>query len=100
MVSDYKIQLGETITDVKRDCSGKLTSVSKTFTNLNLLIFHFDKAKQAIDIKKFLQNSVRDCTAKVIIDDEKLALLTYNWKKHLFTSKLHYLATNRYGNSL
>ena len=97
-VRNYKYQLGVTITDVKKDRSRKSISVSITFTNLNIFLFHFDKTIGGIDVKKFLGKSVTDCTAKVIIDDEKPALLTYNFKKHLFTSKLHYLATNRYVN--
>ena len=52
---------------------------------MNTFIFYFDKAVGEIDIKKFLQKSIKDCAAKVIIDDKKPALLTYNCKKHLFT---------------
>ena len=82
-VCDYKIQLGVIITDVKRDCSEKLRSVSVTITDLNIFIFYFDKAIGRINIKKSLWKSVKECTATVINDEEKPALLTWNCKKYL-----------------
>ena len=100
-VRDYKIQLGVEIIEEKRDRHRRLLSAKIKFSNYNTFLFHFDKALGGgIEIKSLLQKSIRDCTAKVVISDDKPALLNYDCKKHLLNLKVHYLAKNRYGNIL
>ena len=98
-IKDYKISFGRNFS-VKKDRRGKITSIIIKFIHEGTLLFHLScvSNKSTSEVKQFFRKTWNNGNrAKVIVNEEKPAVLTYNNLKHTLTFQLHYELKNNYG---
>ena len=94
-VRDYVPSFGRKIT-VSRKRNRSIKSIEISFTHLGSFRYHLTKAVGE-DVKTYLKKSIGDCKLKVVVSEDKPAVLCFDMNRNSLSMKLSYEVTNRYG---
>ena len=96
-IKDFHIHFGRT-TEIKRNKKKKPMEYSINFTHFGCLKFHTEKIIGKDKLSKYFQKENKSgARAKVVINEEKPAIMSYKLSTGSLTLSISYEVENRYG---
>ena len=96
-IEDFHIHFGRT-TEIKRNKKRKPTEYTINFTHFGCLKFHIEKIIGKDKLAKYFQKENKSgARAKVVVNEEKPAIMSYKLSTSSLTLTVKYEVENRYG---